>query len=91
MHAQQYRSFGCLIFESLTTDVPYRAERVAEFELLERVRSGIRPDITHSPLVRANDPLVALFESCTESLPSKRPSAAMLVKRLAALQNNNNN
>ena len=38
-------SFGCLIFEALTGDVPYRREEIRSFDLLEHIKSGKRPTL----------------------------------------------
>ena len=76
-------SFGCLIYETLTGEIPYRSEGVESFDILDRVRTGLRPKLPQ--FVTDNDAdneFVSIFEMCTEPSPSKRPSALQLCRLL---------
>ena len=79
-------SFGMVLFEMLTLDIPYRAEGYPRFEIPDLVEKGIRP--TFPPNITfeaAFQPLIKVFQICTEKEPSKRLNSKDLCKKIRRL------
>ena len=73
-------SFGQLMFEALTGDIPYRSEGMPPFKLAAHVQSGTRPVLSNDSVVC--DSLLMLrtiMLSCTEFTPENRPTAQELL------------
>jgi len=79
-------SFGMVLFEMLTLDIPYRQENLSRFDIPKHIRRGIRP--TMSPLDAAGDraPLVDVFKRCTELDVTVRPTARDIIQLLKKIQ-----
>ncbi|PIA31625.1 hypothetical protein AQUCO_04900137v1 [Aquilegia coerulea] len=85
-------SYGCLLLELLTLEVPYAA--LCDSDIQELLQSGQRPPLTDKldALVSSDEPalvgakvetenlrfLVDLFHKCTQGNPHDRPTAAHL-------------
>lgn len=77
-------SFGMIIYELLTMELPYNLDRYGPFELYDIVKAGIRPKMPKGYLNTSRwTPIVELFLECTELDAKKRPSAAEIVRRLS--------
>lgn len=79
-------SFGMLLFELLTLDVPYRRDNFGRFDLPEKVASGVRPSADDELLNDAN--LVSVwrfYDALTQVDADKRLSAHGAVKKIKKL------
>jgi len=76
-------SYGMVLFELLTLDIPYRAH-VNRFEIPKMIEAGVRPMLPELPPSYTN--IVKLFIACTDSKIKSRPTAKEIVKKLRKLQ-----
>jgi serine/threonine protein kinase len=73
-------SYGMVLFELLTLDLPYRATVKSHFEVPALVEKGIRATLPELPPLYAE--VLPVYLNCTEAEPKDRPPAKELVKRL---------
>jgi len=75
-------SYGMVLFELLTLDIPYRGSVKSHFQIPLTIEAGIRPTLPDLPPSYAD--MVSLFVLCTEKDPADRPQAKEIVKRLSS-------
>jgi hypothetical protein len=73
-------SFGMVVFELLTLDLPYRASVKSHFEIPGLVEKGIRATLPELPPMYVE--VLPFYVNCTEADPKERPPAKELVRRL---------
>ena len=78
-------SFGMLIYEMLTYEIPYRRDKVRGFALPAHIRAGHRPSLAVTDVPNSLQVLYVIFTRCTELDPSHRPSAKQLFTELLDL------
>lgn len=83
-------SFGMVLYELLTLDIPYRAENLAPFLIPERIENGIRPEVPTSIQTRINEDvglqeIKKLFMECTEKDVVKRLCSKEVFNRFKML------
>lgn len=72
-------SFGMLLYEILTMELPYGRDNYNPFELYDIIQRGVRPSLPSGYLYEAEwSPILKLFTDCTELSPMKRPRANQL-------------
>ena len=83
-------SLGMLLFELLTLELPYGCDQFVDFELLTAIANGVRPSFptgyyNDAPFVNEWKPVIDLFVACTHLDPTRRPSAAALLRQVRTL------
>jgi len=69
-------AFGMVLFECLTLDIPYRRDRFTRFEIPEKIAQGVRPSFPDkSKMHKSVEPVMRIFNMCTELDASSRPAA----------------
>jgi len=76
-------SFGMVLFELLTLKPPY--SDVPSFDVPGKIISGIRPTLLRD-LTPEYEPLMVLFQKCTEMQPQERPDISLVKEELHTIQ-----
>lgn len=78
-------AYGMVLYNIMTLHRPFETIKQL-YGVHELVQNGAKPYLP--PAVReAFLPLLGLYEACTASVPTKRPTFAQIVKHLLSLQN----
>lgn len=71
-------SYGMILYEMASCEVPFRLQRYDQFKILEVIRSGVRPVIPKD----TPKPLKKLIVDCWANQPESRPSFNQVLRRM---------
>eukprot|EP01117_Protostelium_nocturnum_P019818 TRINITY_DN8681_c0_g2_i3.p1 TRINITY_DN8681_c0_g2~~TRINITY_DN8681_c0_g2_i3.p1 ORF type:complete len:918 (+),score=362.68 TRINITY_DN8681_c0_g2_i3:89-2842(+) len=84
-------SFGMLLYELMTLDIPYRNSELKLGDLYDHIEAGNRPTFSEEYLKIVSEDvflgeIMAVHKECTEMDVNKRPDSSSLLKRLQGIQ-----
>ncbi|KAH0787451.1 TKL family protein kinase [Histomonas meleagridis] len=71
-------SYGMMLWEMVTCEVPFRAQKYDQFKIIELIRNGVRPNIPKT----TPKPLKKLITDCWGNEPENRPSFSQILRRM---------
>lgn len=74
-------SYGMLLFELITNEIPFRREQVSPFDLLDHIKARARPEMPHGVVNSHTEGLYQLHLDCTQHDPIRRISAQVAYQR----------
>lgn len=78
-------SFGMLLFELITNEIPFRREQVSPFDLLDHIKAHARPEMPQGVINSRTEGLYQLHVECTQPDPIRRISAHVAHQRAVKL------
>lgn len=75
-----------VLFEIISLDIPYRNSMSKRFSIAEFIEKGIRPTFPQHVMEEPGwEPILSVFQQCTEKEPTKRPTAKEVTKTFKKL------
>jgi serine/threonine protein kinase len=78
-------SYGMLLFELITNEIPFRREQVSPFDLLDHIKAHARPEMPQGVINSRTEGLYQLHVECTQPDPIRRISAHVAHQRAVKL------